>query len=71
MACSTCHNVRAAILSALGGGNDDVEMQANYTHKVGAIHVKYSAGNLYRKVPAVVAKAIVAAKAGRILDADA
>lgn len=68
MTCATCHKVRAATLSMLGGGTDSVELHVDYTHKVGGVHIKYLSGYTYRNVPKVVANAITAAKAGHILE---
>jgi hypothetical protein len=58
------------VLSALGHGRDSVEMRADYTHKVGGVHIRYAAGATYHKVPASVVRAIVSAQAGSIVNAD-
>lgn len=46
-----------------------VEVEKNYQFKLGPhAHVQYLAGAIYKRVPEVQAQAIVAAKAGRIVN---
>lgn len=67
MACDACHKTRAAIFSALAGGEDTISMTSDYTYSAArSVNIKYLADATYRKVPAVVAAAIIAAGAGTI-----
>lgn len=70
MTCTTCHKVRAAILSALAGGEQTIEMTADHIYSAARnVNIKYLAGATYHNVPDVVANSIIAAKAGHTLDA--
>jgi hypothetical protein len=65
--CSACHKTRAAIFSALAGGEDSISMTADYTYTAARnVHIKYIAGAVYRNVPSKVAAAILAAGSGTI-----
>lgn len=67
MTCAACHKTRAAIFSALAGGEDTISMTSDYTYSAArGVNIKYLAGAVYRNVPSKVASAIVAAGAGTI-----
>lgn len=67
MTCSACHKTRAAIFSALAGGEDTISMTADYTYAAARnVHIKYIAGETYRNVPTKLAAAIMAARAGTV-----
>lgn len=69
MTCATCHKVRAAIFSALAGGEQAVQMHSDHIYSAAwNVNIKYLAGATYHNVPDVVANSIVAAKAGSVMD---